>query len=269
MTASSPGDPGRPARPPEPAAQQPDPAAEPELDVVILAGGRGQRLGGVDKPGLVVGTATMVGTVARAAVAAGARRVILVGPARGDVLAAGHEPPGGLAVVREEPPGAGPVPALRAGLAEVGAPWLALLAADLPFLRAEHIRALLAVAARPGPGPATAAAGAVLADSDGRPQWLLGCWATARLRAALAGYAGGSLRGVLGPLRPRLLGAAAPDGSPPPWLDCDTPADLAAARAWPRPASPAPAPESRPAGRAAGAAWRPPPDPPTDRRDRS
>jgi molybdenum cofactor guanylyltransferase len=223
----------------------------PPFDVIILAGGRGARLGGADKPGLVVGSSTMAATAARAAVAAGARQIILVGPDRPDVTAvtaAAAVPPapgagtpatapgaaswvgaawaGRLVVTREEPPGAGPVPALRAGLAEAGAPWVAVLAADLPFLGGDQVLSLLA-AARAG-----AAAGAVIADESGAAQWLAGCWRTDRLGAALAAYRGSSLRGLLGPLRPALVRDTGPGDGPPPWLDCDTPDELAAARDW-------------------------------------
>jgi hypothetical protein len=52
------------------------------------------------------------------------------------------------------------------------------------------------------------------------------------------------LRKVLAPLSPRRLRPAVEPGQPPPWLDCDTPADLARARALagesPRPQRPAP-----------------------------
>lgn len=211
----------------------------PEFDAIILAGGRGTRLGGADKPGLVVGAESMAAAVARAAVAAGARRVVLVGPVRPDLAAI--VPPEGLLLAREEPPGAGPVPALRAGLREARAPWVAVLAADLPFLRASHLRAILDAATvdsgrgrpestgvRSEPGQ-----GALLADDTGRAQWLTGCWATAGLRAALGGYDGTSLRGLLGPLDPALVRWRPAAGEPPPWLDCDTPDALAAARGWP------------------------------------
>jgi molybdopterin-guanine dinucleotide biosynthesis protein A len=143
--------------------------------------------------------------------------VILVGPGRPEV-------PAGLIVTREDPPGAGPVPALRAGLAAVRAPWAAVLAADLPFLRGDHLRALVAAAVNSGC--------AVAADESGAAQWLAGCWPAEALRQALAGYQGSSLRGLLGPLRPFLVRDAGPADGPSPWLDCDTPADLAAARAW-------------------------------------
>jgi molybdopterin-guanine dinucleotide biosynthesis protein A len=243
----------------------------PPFDVIILAGGRGARLGGADKPGLVVGSSTMAATAARAAVTAGAHRIILVGPDRPDVTAvtsaaagpgvtaapaaaaavsgagtesgagavsgagvAGAGRAGDLVVTREDPPGAGPVPALRAGLAEAGAPWVAVLAADLPFLCGDQLRRLLAAAC------AGSCAGAVIADESGAAQWLAGCWRTDRLGAALAAYQGSSLRGLLGPLRPVLVRDPGPGDGPSPWLDCDTPDELAAARAWLAPRAPRP-----------------------------
>ncbi|WP_243725371.1 molybdenum cofactor guanylyltransferase [Actinomadura rubrisoli] len=181
------------------------------FDAVLLAGGRARRLGGADKPAAPVGGRPLIAWVAAAA--ADASRLVVVGPPR-DVLP-------GAVVVREDPPGAGPVPALRAGLAEVRAPWLALLAADLPFLRPVHLVRLLDAARGP------AAAGAVLVDERGREQWLAGCWRTATLRAALDSYTGASLRGVLGPLEPARV--ALPAGEGPPWYDCDTPEELARA----------------------------------------
>ena len=213
----------------------------------MLAGGRASRLGGADKPGLVVGERSLVASVVSAAAAAGAGLVVVVGPPRpGLVLAAGR-----LRVVREEPPGSGPVPALRRGLAEVAAPWVLVLAADLPFIRAGNLTSLLAAAA--GTRPAT---GAVLADDDRRrragrtavgtppgrrrragrrrrrPQWLAGCWPTEALRVASHGHRGGALGGLLGPLSPVLLGPAPGQPGPPPWLDCDTEDDVRRARAW-------------------------------------
>ena len=59
----------------------------------------------------------MAGAVASAVAAAGVRRVVLVGPARPELAGLATTLPGGLAVTREDPPGSGPVPALRAGLA--------------------------------------------------------------------------------------------------------------------------------------------------------
>jgi molybdopterin-guanine dinucleotide biosynthesis protein A len=176
--------------------------------LIVLAGGRARRLGGQDKPGLVVGGATLLAAVLRAGVSAGAEPVVVVGPPRDGL--------DGVRVVREEPAGAGPVPALRRGLAEMSAPSVAVLAADLPFLRAGQLRELQRAAAD--------ADGAVLADDAGRPQWLAGCWNAAVLRRALSGYPGDSLRGLLAPLDPVLVRATT--AGPPPWLDCDTPDDL-------------------------------------------
>lgn len=189
----------------------------------MLAGGRAARLGGADKPALVVGDRSLLASVVSAAAGAGARLVVVVGPPRpGLVLAAG-----GLREVSEEPPGSGPVPALRRGLAEVAAPWVLVLAADLPFIRSGHLRSLLAAAAGARP-----AAGALLADDNGRPQWLAGCWPTEALRVASRGYRGSSLRGLLGPLCPVMLGPSPGQPGPPPWLDCDTEDDVRRARAW-------------------------------------
>ncbi|WP_433471942.1 molybdenum cofactor guanylyltransferase [Spirillospora sp. CA-142024] len=178
------------------------------FDAVLLAGGRARRFG-ADKPAAPAGGRTLIEWTAAAV--PDASRLIVVGPRR-DVLP-------GAVVVREDPPGAGPVPALRAGLAEVRAPRLALLAADLPFLRPRHIAVLLEAAGE--------RAGAVLVDGQGREQWLAGCWHTGALRTALAGYAGASLHGLLEPLRPATV--ALPPGTRPAWYDCDTPEQLAAA----------------------------------------
>jgi molybdopterin-guanine dinucleotide biosynthesis protein A len=153
----------------------------------------------------------------------------VVGPPRPQALAGQPDPPGGLVTVREEPAGSGPVPALRRGLAEITGPAVAVLAADLPFLRDHHVRRLHALLTAGGD---TGPAGAVLADDSGHPQWLAGCWRTGRLRAALAGYSGHSLKGLLGPLTPALLRYDLAAGEPPPWLDCDTAEDTRRAHAW-------------------------------------
>jgi molybdenum cofactor guanylyltransferase len=200
------------------------------FDTVVLAGGAAARMDGADKPGLEVGGTAMVVSVARAAAAAGTGRLVVVGPQRAGAVQAGlaavaAQLPGGFVRVREEPAGAGPVPALRRGLAEVTAPWVAVLAADLPFLAGEHLTGLLAA------GSGSGAAGAVLADDAGRPQWLAGLWQANLLALGLAEYDGSSLGGLLAPLDPVLLRPAVAAARPAPWQDCDTAADLAAARA--------------------------------------
>src|SRR6476469_8155507 len=113
---------------------------------IVLAGGRGERLGGADKPALRIGDRSML-DIALAAVAG--PPVVVVGPDR--------ETPAGVAVVREEPAGGGPAAAIAAGLAA------------LPRLPADA-RTVHLLCSR------VTAGGAVLVDGSGRRQWLVGAW---------------------------------------------------------------------------------------------
>jgi molybdopterin-guanine dinucleotide biosynthesis protein A len=187
-----------------------NPGTTVSYEIIVLAGGAARRLGGQDKPGLRIGGRTLIQRVLAAGREAGAATLIVVGPRRDDV--------DNVLFVQDEQDG--PVLAVKRGLAEVSAPWVALLAADLPFLRARHIGALLRAAAGKN--------GAVLVDDDGREQWLAGCWRTETLRRALETYQGKSLHGLLAPLGPATIRPE--PGEPPPWLDCDTPADVEHAR---------------------------------------
>ncbi|MFC4532656.1 molybdenum cofactor guanylyltransferase [Sphaerisporangium dianthi] len=214
MGAAPPGPPGDAVAPAEPAGPSRDAAAPagPPYDAVVLAGGLARRLGGEDKPGVSVGGLTLVERVVAAVPGAG--RLIVVGPRRPGLPRAEF--------VREHPPGGGPVPALRAGLTRSRAPWVALLAADLPFLLPEHVTALLSAA--------QGRRGAVLVDDGGREQWLTGVWRAETLSRALAGYGGRSLYGLLGPLDPARLALPVGDGGLVPWFDCDTIDDVRDAR---------------------------------------
>jgi molybdopterin-guanine dinucleotide biosynthesis protein A len=181
---------------------------------VVLAGGRGARLGGRAKPQLVVGGRTILDAVLAAVADAGQR--VVVGPPQ--------PVPDGVLVVREHPPGGGPVAALRAGLESVTADVVAVLAGDLPFLTPGLVADLRS---------RLTGDGVLVVDDTGRDQLLLGVWRTARLRAALPEAAAHvPLRRVLAPLAVRRLRPVVPQGTPPPWTDCDTPADLERARAW-------------------------------------
>jgi molybdopterin-guanine dinucleotide biosynthesis protein A len=184
----------------------------PPYTAVVLAGGRAARLGGQAKPQLMVGGRTMLATVL-AAVADAADRVV-VGP---------DQPvPADVLLVREHPPGGGPVAALRTGLAEVDTDVVAVLAGDLPFLTARLIADLRARLSRDG---------VLVLDESGREQLLLGVWRTAPLRAAVSAVGQPtSMRKVLAPLSADRWRPDVPAGTAPPWLDCDTPADLARAR---------------------------------------
>ncbi|QYM76670.1 NTP transferase domain-containing protein [Leucobacter luti] len=67
-----------------------------QLDAILFAGGRGSRLGGVDKAELRLGGARLVDRVVAGARAAGAHRIVVVGPA--------HVVPAGCRAAREDPP---------------------------------------------------------------------------------------------------------------------------------------------------------------------
>jgi molybdopterin-guanine dinucleotide biosynthesis protein A len=122
------------------------------LSAVVLAGGTGRRLGGVDKATLVVGGSTLLDRALSAVAAAD------------EVVVVGDPVPGvGARFTREDPPYAGPAAALRAGLAAVGdsVTEVVVLACDMPGVTAATFERL-----RAGAGPD----GAVLVDADGRRQ---------------------------------------------------------------------------------------------------
>jgi len=180
---------------------------------VVLAGGKAARLGGQAKPQLEVGGRTMLAAVLAAVADAELR--IVVGPPQ--------QVPPGVRQVREQPPGGGPVAALRAGLVEVSTDVVALLAGDLPFLTGTLVAELRA---------RLTGDGVLVVDEGGRDQYLLGVWRTSALRGAAAGAHGPtSLRRVMAPLVVTRHRPIVEPGTPPPWTDCDTPADLARARA--------------------------------------
>jgi molybdopterin-guanine dinucleotide biosynthesis protein A len=142
-------------------------------DAVILAGGAGERLGGVSKADLVVNDERLLDTVLRAA--DGATTRVVVGAV--DV-------PYGVIATMEEPPGSGPAAGLEAGLDAVTepSPWTLVLACDLPGAVAAVGELLAAVAED------DAADGFCLLHDDGSVQWLYGVYRTSSLRTALARF---------------------------------------------------------------------------------
>ncbi len=178
-------------------------------DAVVLAGGASRRMGGGDKTALSLGGHSLLDRVLNAVADAG--RTIVVGEPRrtgGEVL-----------WIREEPAGGGPAAAVACGLGVVTAPFVMVLAGDLPFVTSETVHRVMSAASPTG---------AVMVDAGGRLQWLLSCWPSQLLRAALAGrQSGRSLHRQLGPLSPaRVEGVS----SRPEWFDCDNPDDFAAAK---------------------------------------
>ncbi|TQJ54326.1 NTP transferase domain-containing protein [Streptomyces sp. SLBN-115] len=190
-----------------------EPAAH---DAVVLAGGGARRLGGADKPGVRVGGRALLDRVLGAC--ADARTTVVVADPRPTARP--------VRWAREDPPGAGPVAALDAGLRHTAADDVLVLSADLPFLAADTVRRLL-TALRAG-----AAEGVLLTDADGRDQPLVAAYRTAALRRELAvlTVGEGGLTGL--PLRRLTAGldlTRVPD--PVASFDCDTWDDIAAARA--------------------------------------
>lgn len=140
----------------------------PAFDAVVLSGGRSSRLGGVPKASLELRGKSLLALTCEAAAAA--RRVVVVGPLAAEV-------PKGVEVVREYPPYGGPAAALATAVAhlrEDHAPWLLLLACDMPGI-STALPALLEGARLTG--------SSVLAHDGGRDQPLAALYRWADLAA--------------------------------------------------------------------------------------
>jgi molybdopterin-guanine dinucleotide biosynthesis protein A len=151
---------------------------------IVLAGGAGRRMGGLDKAALVVGGVTLLDRVLTAARPV-CDRLVVVGPVRPTGVA-------GVVFVQEDEPGGGPVPAVAAGLAAApDAGVVLVVAVDLPLLRADHLRRLLAALA--------GGAGAAAAGDEGGPNPLLAAYAAPALRARAAALGAGARASALLP----------------------------------------------------------------------
>ncbi|MFK0255488.1 NTP transferase domain-containing protein [Streptomyces sp. NPDC090445] len=190
-------------------------------DAIVLAGGAARRLGGADKPGLRVGGRTLLDRVLDAC--ADATATVVVGDRRPTARP--------VRWARENPPGAGPVAALDAGLRQTTAELVLVLSADLPFLGPATVRALLAATGAAG---AEGPEGALLRDRTGRDQPLVAAYRAEPLRREIALLAAehGTLSGLpLRALTAELRLAHVTDTEPLASFDCDTWEDLASARA--------------------------------------
>jgi len=178
---------------------------------IVLAGGKARRMGGACKPLLRVGGVPMLHHVLRALRESGADPIVVVGPSELDV----HM--GSSWRTQEDPPGAGPVAGVAAGLALCeDADEVAVVGGDLPFLNAAAVTRLR------GHGEASVYA-------DDRRQPMVAVWRTPALKAALDTGAR-SMNGLLDAVRTQELRW---DGEgPPPWYDCDTPEALEEAQRW-------------------------------------
>ncbi|WP_406014116.1 molybdenum cofactor guanylyltransferase [Streptomyces sp. NBC_00984] len=186
-------------------------------DAIVLAGGAAKRLGGADKPGIRVGGRALIDRVLAAC--ADASVTVVVGGRRSTVRP--------VIWTREEPRGGGPVAALDAGVRRTTAERVLVLSADLPFLGAGTVGALLAAA---GEGQRD---GALCIDQQGRDQPLVAVYRAEPLRRELALLAAehGGLSGLPLRLLAQELDLARVEADPLASFDCDTWEDIASARA--------------------------------------
>ncbi|MGN0063493.1 MAG: molybdenum cofactor guanylyltransferase [Nocardioides sp.] len=155
---------------------------------IVLAGGRGSRLGGVDKGAVLLADAPLLEHVLTAL--GGAAPVVVVAPERPTVRP--------VRFTLEDPPYGGPVAGIVAGLDSLAAggeplpALVALVAVDMPWVTADTFARLVeAVGERDG---------AFLHAADGYRQ-LCGVVRTDRLRAVRPQVADGlSVRRLLAPL---------------------------------------------------------------------
>ena len=186
-------------------------------DAIVLAGGAAKRLGGADKPGIRVGGRALLDRVLAAC--ADASTTVVVGGRRSTVRP--------VVWTHEEPRGGGPLAALDAGIRRTTAERVLVLSADLPFLGAGTVAALLAAA---GEGRRD---GALCTDQEGRDQPLVAVYRAEPLRRELALLATehGGLSGLPLRLLTHELDLAQVAADPLASFDCDTWEDIASARA--------------------------------------
>lgn len=181
------------------------------VHAIVLAGGKASRMGGVDKPALVVGGRRMLDTALDAV--ADCECTVVVGPYRDDL-------PQHIVQVQESPSGAGPVAAVAAGFAALDSnpeDVIVVIASDLPFVCAETVRTL----AERGSGGA-----AFAVDADDHVQFLFSAWSSSVLGAqlnALDSHANQPMKFLVPEHYARV---PVTDG-----IDCDTRSDLEEARA--------------------------------------
>ena len=160
-------------------------------DAIVLAGGKGRRLGGVDKATLAIGSRPLLDRALEAV--RHARRTIVVGPSR--------PLPVGIEIVVEDPPGGGPAAAISAAMSLVSSSLVVVLACDMPFVTPDVVERLVATLSAgsqqrapsgdtavsvPDSQRAASADAALLVDGGGRRQYLAGAYRAASLRRGLA-----------------------------------------------------------------------------------
>lgn len=177
-----------------------------EFDAIVLVGGAGSRLGGVDKAAVDLAGRSLVSRPLEAV--QHARTLVVVGE-----TAASEIPDRAIRAV-EDPAGSGPAAATVAGLRAIEEPaaWTYLVSCDVPGA----VRAIQILAE----ADAGESDGVVLAEPDGRLQWLLGRYRSIALYDAaerIGDAADRSMRALLEDLD--LTAVPAPEEV---WRDVDT-----------------------------------------------
>jgi molybdopterin-guanine dinucleotide biosynthesis protein A len=162
------------------------------LAAIVLSGGTGARMGGVDKAALELDGASLLERALAAT--AGAAEVVVVG----EPVATSRT----VAWTREDPPGGGPAAGLLAGLDRLDgdAELVCVLAVDMPRVTPGTVARLARVVTG-----STTVDGAVLVDAAGVPQTLAAVYRRAALLAARPARReqeqGLSVRRLVAPLR--------------------------------------------------------------------
>lgn len=176
-----------------------------DLAAILLAGGRGSRMGGISKPLLEIHGRTLLDAAIEAAQRAGCEPIVLAA----ERITGPGAPTAQVTWVREDPPYGGPAAAILAALPHVTASRTLILACDLP--RADDAVTLLLASVTDGDG-VSENEGVCLSDAEGRAQWLTGIYRTGALRDAAAAIPHGghdlSVRALLGDLRIDTVAAA-------------------------------------------------------------
>lgn len=195
-----------------PASSATTDAGSQRIAAVVLTGGAGLRLGGVDKATLRIGGRTLL------------ERALTVTALAEEVVVVGEQLPTSREVLwtREDPPGGGPAAGLLAGVDALGVrpDLVCVLAVDMPGVSPSTFDRLVAAVQADRDADA-----AVVVDETGRQQMLAGTYRHGALSRARPGErareAGLSMRSLIAGLRILEVPAVADEAR-----DVDTRADL-------------------------------------------
>jgi molybdopterin-guanine dinucleotide biosynthesis protein A len=179
------------------------------FSALILAGGRATRLGGADKPALLVGGEPIF-----------TRQVRVLAPRVSEVIVAANVASAlyaGYRVVADAIEGAGPLAGIAAGLGAARTPWLLVVAGDMPDLAGALVDRMIAAAAHDAVG----------IRIGGLPEPLVCALRVAAARPVLDAMLAEGVRKASALLTDRGLSVDWIDDADPAWVrNINTPADL-------------------------------------------